>query len=147
LKAGVPYYDDKLGQFIDLPKMIAIYNIHANNIVGGHAIFNDNIEMPNPPQNESSDGWSAYLLIFLIIILLIFFYFQLFHDTWEYNYVQKLVDVIDNNKSETKRNLMMFVNGGLGVSLWLMIKSCYRKFSKDKKRKKEKSIRENMVKL
>jgi hypothetical protein len=164
LNAGVPYYDDKLGKFIDLPKMVTVYNIHANNIVGGHI---GNIEMTNTKKNESSDEsvkkenellkdiliakeirkWqqSAYRLIFLIIIILIFFYFQLFHDTWEYNYVQKLVDVIDHNPSETKRNLMWVVNGGLIGSLVPMGISCYNKlFSNDKKIEKEKSIRENM---
>jgi len=89
----------------------------------------------------------AYWAIPLIAIILVFFYFQLFHSDWKYNYVQKLVNYIDSNPSETKRDWMRNINGGLLVGVGTLIVFCYQRlFSKDKKDDKLKSIHENLPK-
>ena len=86
----------------------------------------------------------AYWAIPIIILILVFFYFQLFHTDWEYNYIQQLVDYIDNNPSETKQDWMrILINGGLlSVLGWLIVFFSKRICSNDKKQEKLKSIKE-----
>jgi small GTP-binding protein len=162
------HYDDESRQDIDIRPTVIGYAIRQDTLLERRPINNLVINIINPPQKESSDEsvkkeneslkniliakeikkWqrTAYFLIFPIILILLFVYFQFFHNTWEYNYVKKLIDLIDKDPSDTKKNLMMYVNAALSVSLLiLMIKSCWnRLFSTNKKREKEKSIRENM---
>jgi len=86
-----------------------------------------------------------YFLIPFIIIIIIFFYFQLFHCEWKYNYVQKLIEYIDNNPSETKRDWMRWiVNGGLGAILAFLLRSCSKVICKKKKSEKRKEIENNI---
>jgi len=88
---------------------------------------------------------SAYLCLPLIIAIGAFFFFQLFYIDWEYNYVEKLIQYIDNNPSESKRNWMMTVNVALLAAIAGLIRFCwYRLFSSEKKEEQINKIIQNL---
>ncbi len=96
--------------------------------------------------NQELKKWKrpAKWSLALIALIIAFFYFQLFHSEWKFNYVEKLINYIDNNPSETKRNWMMGVNFALLASIIGLITFCWnRLFSKDKKDKKIEAINKN----
>jgi hypothetical protein len=85
-----------------------------------------------------------YLFIPLIIIIIAFFLLQIFFTCYEWNFVQKLIDFIDNNPSETKKDWMQWLlNGGLLTGLGFLIKSSWTRLFK--KKEKGQSIRENLT--
>ena len=89
------------------------------------------------------ENWKrpAYFFIPLIILILVFFYFQIFNCDWKYNFVQKLVDYIDNNPSETKRDWMRSINTGLlGGLITLIVITYNRLFSQSKRKEKKQQI-------
>lgn len=89
------------------------------------------------------ENWKrpAYFFIPLIILILVFFYFQIFNCDWKYNFVQKLVDYIDNNPSETKRDWMRSINTGLlGGLITLIVITYNRLFSQSKIKEKKQQI-------
>jgi len=89
----------------------------------------------------------AYFLILLILLLLVFFSLQIVFTNCEWNIVQKLVDSIDNNTSETKRNLLMYLNVALLGSLVPMGIFCFNRLvSTDKRKEKEEKIILNLPK-
>lgn len=97
--------------------------------------------------NQELKKWKkpAKWSLLLITLIITFFYFQLFHSESEFNYVEKLINYIDNNPSETKRNWMMGVNFALLASIIGLITFCWnRLFSKDKRDKKIEVINKNM---
>lgn len=87
----------------------------------------------------------AYLCLPLILSIGVFFLFQLFYTDWEYNYVEKLIQFIDNNPSESKRNWMMAVNVALLGAIWVLIRLCWNRLcSKEKKEEQINSIIQNL---
>ncbi len=93
------------------------------------------------------DNWErpAYWLLPLIGLIVLFYFLQIFCSDWEYNYVKKLVNYIDNNPSETIRDWMRAINTGLAIGVFTLIYFCWcRLFSKSKKDDKIHSIIEKM---
>lgn len=89
----------------------------------------------------------AYWLLVLIVFILSFYFFQLFYSDWEYNYAQQLVNYIDNNPSETKREWMKAINSGLAIGVFTLIYFCWCKlFSKNKREEEIQSIIKKMPK-
>lgn len=87
----------------------------------------------------------AYWLLPLIGLIILFYFFQLCCSDWQYNYVQQLVNFIDNNPSETKRDLMKGINGALALAIASLIYFCWcRLISKSKKEEKIHSIIDKM---
>jgi|GEM_PF-275122 len=96
---------------------------------------------------EEMKKWErpAYVVLVFAILGLFFFLLQIFFLDEEWNFVQKTVDYIDSNPSETKRNLYVNIFGALCNLFITMVLSCYlRLFSKDKKEEKKKSIKEDI---
>jgi len=96
---------------------------------------------------EKITDWKrpAYWLLPLIGLILLFYFLQLFCSDWEYNYVEQLVNYIDNNPSETKREWMRGINTGLAIGVFTLIYFCWcRLLSKSKKEDKTHSIIEKM---
>ena len=97
--------------------------------------------------NEKITDWKrpAYWLLPLIGLILVFYFFQLCYPNWEYNYVQQLINYIDNNPSETKRDWMRAVNTGIAIGFFSLIYFCWcRLISKSKMEEKTHSIIEKM---
>ena len=88
----------------------------------------------------------AYFCIPLIFLILVFFYLQIFNCNWEYNYAQQLINYIDTNPSETKRDWMrIIINGGLISSLvTLVIFSFNRLICNDKLEEKTDRIKQKI---
>ena len=88
---------------------------------------------------------TAYWFIPLILIGIISF-ILLFFPNYEWNFMQKLVDFIDNNPSETKRTL--FIGAMSAVLLTGLVSMCIlcfnRLFSKDKIKEKREQIVQNL---
>jgi len=73
----------------------------------------------------------VYIFITLILIIFVFFLLQIFFTDCEWNFIQKLVNYIDNYPSETTREwLRWLVNFGLGTALVFLIKDTYKRLKK-----------------
>jgi len=87
----------------------------------------------------------AYLCLPLILLIMAFFLLQIYFTDWDHNYVEKLIQYVDGNPSETKRNWMMTINVALLGSIITLIIFCWnRLFSKIKKDEKKSSIIQNL---
>lgn len=83
----------------------------------------------------------AYWCLLLIAVIIAFYAFQVFFTGWKYNYVERLINFIDSNPSESKRNWMMAINVALLFSIGGLIKFCWTRLcSKDKRKEKQTSI-------
>lgn len=87
----------------------------------------------------------AYLCLPLVLLIVAFFLLQIFFTDWEHNYVEKLIQYIDGNPSETKKNWMMTINVALLGSIITLIIFCWNRLcSKVRKHEKKSSIIQNL---
>jgi hypothetical protein len=126
---------------------IKIKNIDAKKSSEKQKLLDENKQLKEQLQNQHIANeikkWkrTAYWFIPLILIIIIFFLLQFFFENCEWNFVQKLVDFIDSNPSETKRNWLMYLNVALFGSLMPMFVLCYNRLvSKDKWNEKRDKI-------
>jgi hypothetical protein len=126
---------------------IKIKNIDAKSSEN-QKLLDENKQLKEQLQNQHIDNeikkWkrTAYWFIPLISIIIIFYLLQICFANCEWNFVQKLVDFIDSNPSEAKRNWLMCLNFALpSSSLIPMIVLCYNRLvSKDKLNEKRNKI-------
>lgn len=111
----------------------------------------ENKRLKNKLQQNYIDGkirkWKrpAYWAIILIVLIVLFFYFQIFYCEWEYNYIEKLIQKIDSNPSETKRDWMRAINTALALGLFSLVYFCWTRLcSNDKKEDRIRIIKENI---
>lgn len=96
-------------------------------------------------QNLRSWRKPAYWCLLLIALIITFYFFQIFFTGWKYNYVEHLINYIDSNPSESKRNWMMAVNVALLFGIGGLAKFCWiRLWSKDKRKEKQNYIIQNL---
>lgn len=88
----------------------------------------------------------GYLSLLGIILIVLFYYLQIFHTNWEYNYVEKFINFIDEIPSETKKEwLRSIANIGLsGVLVRLVFLFKNRILSDSKRQEKRNSIRKKI---
>lgn len=92
---------------------------------------------------EKISDWKkpAYWQMPLIGLILLFYFFQFCCSDWQYNYVQRLINFIDNNPSETKRDLMKEINVTLALAIGSLIYFCWgRLLSRSKKEEKVRQL-------
>lgn len=97
----------------------------------------DNVQLKNELKDnfvkKEIRQWKypAYLSVIATVILLLFYCLQFFLTEWQYNYVYKLIDWIDNIPNGLAKNLLYFADCALAAIFIPLIKTIYiRLFSK-----------------